>query len=562
MTVQRNGWPAAAALCLLWCFLGLTGHQPWKPDEAYSFGLVLHIFQTGDWVIPTLGGEPFMEKPPVFLVTAALFAKVFGGLLPLHDAARLASGFYLALTTLFIGLAARELGDRRNSHEAPLIFIACVGLFELSHRLQTDISLMAGVAIGIYGLALIPRRPGLAGLLLGTGSGLAFLSKGLIGPGLIGVSALGLLAFPQWRSVNFFKACLWSIVAALPWLLIWPWLLYQQSPEQFRVWFWVNNIARFVQTGDTGLGPKSESWFYTKTLPWFAWPALPLGLWGIWKQLGTGRLGSERVVLPLTAFVLMLICLGAAHDARGNYALPLLVPAALLGSLGAAELRPLGRALWYWSAVALFGLTAVATWVLWLLMLQDAPLALIQKLHQTEPGFVEQFRPFAVSVAALLSAGWLWLVLKMRTLSPAWSWAAGMTLLWGLFATLALPVIDYGRSYRSVMLDLAQHVPAADCIASHGLGEPQRAMLDYYAGIQTQRLETHPDANCTLLLVQQGYERDRMIVRKLYPPKPHPTQRQEPADPPASDWSLIWSGNRPGDDKETYELYRRVNLMP
>jgi TonB family protein len=40
-----------------------------------------HILQTGDWVVPTLAGEPFMEKPPAFFVTAAAFASLFGGVL-------------------------------------------------------------------------------------------------------------------------------------------------------------------------------------------------------------------------------------------------------------------------------------------------------------------------------------------------------------------------------------------------------------------------------------------------------------------------------------------------
>jgi 4-amino-4-deoxy-L-arabinose transferase-like glycosyltransferase len=547
MTVPRNGWIAAAALCLLWCVLGLTGHEPWKPDEAYSFGLVLHVLNTGDWIVPTLAGEPFMEKPPVFFVTAALFAKVFGGLLPLHDAARLATGFYLALTLLCIGLSARELGDRKNSYEAPLIFIACIGLFELSHRLQTDISLMAGVAIALYGQALAPRRAYLGGLLLGSGSGLAFLSKGLIGPGLIGVSTLGLLALPQWRNPNALKACAWAVAAALPWLLIWPWLLYDLSPQQFHVWLWDNNISRFVETGSSGLGPKSEAWFYSKTLPWFAWPALPLGIWALWKYWRGARLSDSRLLLPLTTFALMLTGLAVAHDARGNYALPLLVPVALLGSLGAAELGARGRAIWYWSGVTLFGLLAIFTWILWILMWQDAPLALVQKLHQAEPGFVEQFRPLAMSVAVLLSIGWAYLVLKMRRETPAWSWAAGSTLAWGLFSTLALPAVDYGRSYKSVMQDLAPQLRGDGCISSNGLGEPERALLQYYAGVVTERVEIRPQTHCPLLLIQQHPEHQLVDPQILLPQQT---------------WRLIWSGSRPGDDKETYELYRSANLSP
>ena len=115
---------------------GLLGRDPWKPDEAYSFGLVYHILQSGDWVVPTLAQEPFMEKPPLFYITAALFAKGFGWLLPLHDAARLANAFYLGLAFLFIGLAGEELYGRDKEQAGSsgwisvLALLGCVGLLE------------------------------------------------------------------------------------------------------------------------------------------------------------------------------------------------------------------------------------------------------------------------------------------------------------------------------------------------------------------------------------------------------------------------------------------------
>ena len=95
------------ALFAAWLLPGLFGHDPWKPDEAYTFGLVYHILESGDWLVPTLGGEPFVEKPPVFFWTAALFAKLFGWAMPLHDAAHLATAFYVCLTLLFTALAHR-----------------------------------------------------------------------------------------------------------------------------------------------------------------------------------------------------------------------------------------------------------------------------------------------------------------------------------------------------------------------------------------------------------------------------------------------------------------------
>src|SRR5271170_5171654 len=99
--------PAARApiplwwVCLLaaaWILPGLVGHDPWKPDEAYTFGIVYHTVQSGDWVVPELAQESFMEKPPLYYLSAAATASLLSPLLPLHDAARLTTGVYMALT--------------------------------------------------------------------------------------------------------------------------------------------------------------------------------------------------------------------------------------------------------------------------------------------------------------------------------------------------------------------------------------------------------------------------------------------------------------------------------
>ena len=37
-------------LLFVFVFAGLFGRDPWKPDEAYTMGIVHHIVQTGEWV--------------------------------------------------------------------------------------------------------------------------------------------------------------------------------------------------------------------------------------------------------------------------------------------------------------------------------------------------------------------------------------------------------------------------------------------------------------------------------------------------------------------------------
>jgi len=475
-----------------WLLLGLVGHDPWKPDEAYTFGLVFHILETGEWLVPTLGGLPFVEKPPIFFWTAAVFAKVFGGLLPLHDAARLAAGFYVGLTLWFAYL----LSGRRIA--APLILAGCLGYLQHAHQLITDNSLVAGVAMGLYGLKT--NR----GVWLGTGAGIAFLSKGLVGPGLLGVTALALLFLPAWR--HTWRSWPWAMLAFLPWALIWPWLLYRHSPALFHEWFVVNNFGRF--SGSAGLGGVLDHFHYVNALPWFAAPAWVLAACTLWR--------SRKDVTPdlqfaLVAFVAMLAVLSASSSARTLYGLPFLIPLALLA---AASAEALPR--WVDRAVAVvFAIAGAAGWLYWIF---------VSEVQAPKAG------PVAIGAAIGVTALWVW-SLSFRPALPA-RWLAGVTLVWGLAMTLYLPQLDWQKSYRQVAASMREvRRNNADCVAARDLTEPQRGMFHYYAGIK----EPAPQ-DCRLLLM-------------------HTSSAKEPA--PGEDWRLVWRGTRPGDDKEFFWLFSR-----
>jgi 4-amino-4-deoxy-L-arabinose transferase-like glycosyltransferase len=507
--VSSNKW--LLALIIAWVFLGLFGHDPWKPDEAYTFGLVYHILQTGDWVVPTLAGEPFVEKPPLFFITAAIFAKLFGWALPLHDAARLASAFYVVIALYFVAKTARSL-------HAPLLLVACLGYVHHAHLLITDNSLVAGMALGLYGFSISNSKSIRGGLLAGTGAGIAFLSKGLLGPGLLGLTALALLVFPAWRNPGFLKSWLWAALAFAPWALLWPWLLHQRSPELFHEWFWVQNLGRF--TGTHQIGGVPDHWHYVKALPWFALPAWPLAAWMLFSQRKL-ILSKAEVQLPLVTFVVMFALLSASSLARQIYALPMLLPLCVLAAGGIDSLpawirNPLDKAA-AWGAAIL----ALALWALWIALLAGwhAPLF---------PGFTAQVVPALLVSAMAITAGWAYFV---RWNDLAVRWAAGMTLIWGLAMTLWLPALDYLKTYRGVIADMQRHRPAgAACITAPDLSEPQRAVFHYFAGI----LKSEETKDCPLLLL-------------------HTSSIKPPALDPK--WLLLWNGGRPGDDREHFWLF-------
>ena len=118
--------------------------------------------------------------------------------------------------------------------------------------------------------------------------------------------------------------------------------------------------------------------------------------------------------------------------------------------------------------------------------------------------------PFALAVAGTLA--WLALV-RWRTgrhQHALWKSlvlpAGGVALAWLLLMTLWLPLLDYARSNRPWVAQLAPHVPAGACVAAPGYPRSAVAALEQYgrwrveAGSAVQR----PAARCMLRQERRG----------------------------------------------------------
>ena len=536
-----TGIPAGVWVTILvaaWILFGLIGHDPWKADEAHTFGVVVDQLRSGDWVVPTLAGEPFVEKPPLFYIASATSAYLFGGWLPLHDAARLATGFFVGVTLLFLGLAARELYGRGYAAATVIVFISCLGTFVRLHQIVTDVALLAGMAVGIFGLALARRTFWSASFALGMGAACAFLAKGLLGPGLLALTALLLLAFAQWRSRRYLRVMALAALIAIPPAAIWMVALYARSSNLFNEWLVINNFGRFL--GLTNIGPHNPPGYYVYTLLWYALPALPLAgfaLWAAWRRPGTEAARREMQLPTLLAAVVASV-LGIASDSRELYLLPLMLPLSLLAARGIPWLPATGVRAMSSGARWGLGIAALVIWLGWLALVTGFPAQVHSVLLAYQPGFAPRFLwiHLSLAIAATLLAG-LALVRPTESSGHALTqWAAGLTLCWALLATLWVPFFDAGKSYRAMIQSLATQLPNRGCVASLHLGEPQRGLLVYFARVTTVRLEAVPDAQCETLLVQ-GW-------------------RTTGAPPPMPDWVAVWEGARPGDLKELYRLYR------
>jgi 4-amino-4-deoxy-L-arabinose transferase-like glycosyltransferase len=525
-------------VCLAWLLPGLVGHDPWKTDEALALGAVSGMLRSGDWALPIIAGEPYLERAPLFFWVAAAFAKVFGSWLPLHDAARLASGLFMAITMGSVHVAATALHGPRAGRIAVLLLIGCLGLLIRAHEMSTDLAGLAGVAVGIAGLALARSRPWIGGPVLGAGLAAAFLGDGLIPALLVGVLALVLpLAFGAWRSRPYAMAVAAGALIALALAGAWPLILSQRDGNLAAQWLGMALATRWA--GQPGRGALADLAYFTKILPWYAWPALPLAAWTAWRAR---RSLAKRpdLHLPLAASILFFAILSLLAEAREANAMPLLVPLVLLG-VAELDTLPRGAASFLdWFGVTTFALMAIALWLGFVAAMTGSPAAVADWLQREVPGYEYPFRFIPFALATLLTCIWIVVVARsLRTTRRAVvNWTAGITMVWMLTMMLGLPVIDQARSYRGLAARLAAQLGDSPCTIGAGVGDAQRALLDYFAGLRLLA-QDHPEAaRCATLVVQ--------VTRGNLPPFDD------------AGWREAWRGSRPGDRNEAFVLLRRA----
>ena len=232
-------------LCAAWILLGLFGHDPWKPDDATTFGIAHDILSNDDWLTPQLAGAPTTERPPLFYAVAAASAATLRPVLALHDGARVANALCLGLTLWLLALASRELYGAAFRWLPVLVFIGCIGLWDRAHALAPEIGLLPAYALALYALAMAPRRALASGVLLGTSTGIAFLIRGTPWAVMIALTALLLIAFPRWRTRSYVGTLGLAILVAAPFLIAWPLSMYLRGPEILGQWWEGQSIARF-----------------------------------------------------------------------------------------------------------------------------------------------------------------------------------------------------------------------------------------------------------------------------------------------------------------------------
>jgi len=516
-------------LSLIFLLTGLVGHEPWRPLESTSISIILDIIQNNQVIMPMAASDSLITHPPLYSYVGAAFGKLFSPILSLHDAARLANIFWVSLTLVSLGLMTRELWGEGFGRQAGLIFIGSVGLILNIHSLIPELATLLGYTMSLYAFSLYFRRPFRASMVLGFGSGIAFLSGAVTPLIVIYLSSIFLLIFKNWRNKRYFIFIAISSIITI--FVISPWLysFHYLEPEMFLSW--IKTIK---------LHPESLFKYHLQGILWFTWPALPLAIWLVIKDFKL-ILSHKKLQIPIIFFLVLIITISTTGQPNQTNLIPFTIPLSII-AVGAIDRLNRGSAsALNWFGILIFGLIGFLIWLGWFAMLTEIPGKIYERMFFNSSNFVAEFELFNFIFALVITLLWLASIVKFKITnrSAISNWSLGITMVWVTLITLWGPFIDNRKDYKIIFNDVKQHlIKSSSCVYVNNLSDSQINLLHYYSGIRG----TNPNVenkDCRLVLISLTEEREIPAEYKL--------------------WNEIWTGKRLSDKNYFILLAKKIS---
>jgi len=486
LLTRSRVWIVGAVLLL--GMLGAGDHGMWTPDEPRVAAVAKEMAETGDVIVPTLGGVPFVEQPPLGYALFAAGWRTLGPWLGEDSAFRMTAILLGLATVLLTARLAHLLVGPNAAVLAAAILATEAGFIVTTHTVRCDSPLVFFVtaSIGCAAEAYLRDRPWflLPAALAAAGG---FLSKGPIAVVFIGLAAVPLflagLRGPKaggairWWGMHVAAAAL----ATLP-VAAWMAALYQRGGDAWNAWFWDNQVGRFSGAA-TALGHHNpHAYLYyvwngsIALLPWSI--ALVPWVWNVWRDIRSRRFGWRDASLALWGWG-ALVFLTASVTKRDIYLEPALPAFAIM--VAAVLERPVAAWLsgWFrfWCGLCI-ALLAVAVASPWLVH------AFARRTPEPVFAWLSHWHAPHLLALAFLAAGIAALV-RWR------DWHSQPTLVTALLSALAMaglmsvgfPAIDRVKNMREPARTFAASVPDAGKARTGCwiISETDRAALSLHA---------------------------------------------------------------------------------
>ena len=332
-------WLLLAGFCGPLFFFGLSSFGLLGADEPRYAQVAREMLARHDWITPTLGGQPWLEKPVLYYWQAMLAYKICG----VTDwAARLPAAVDATFMVIAIFMFLRRF---RTGFEldGALIAASAAGIVGFARAASMDMALAASFAVAMlawYAWNACGNKVYLAGfygfIALGT------LAKGPVAPFLAAATVIGFAAAQ--KNFRLIVKTLWVpgilvfLLVALPWYIA----VQLRNPEFFRVFILEHNFSRF---GTNRYHHPQPFWFYlpiviVALLPWaaFAVTALYENLRAWWAKRAAHQSEDAFNLFLAIWFLLPLLFFSLSKSKLPGYILPA-VPAGTLLLVDYVRLR-------------------------------------------------------------------------------------------------------------------------------------------------------------------------------------------------------------------------------
>ncbi len=503
MSVRDLAILVCGAVVLFTAALG--SRDLWNPNEPIYGRAVVEMSERGDWLIPTVNGTVFAEKPILYYWMALAASRVTGNVneftLRLPSVAAALLGIIL---TCYLVL---PYAGRNRALISGLLLGTMYIVFWCARSIQMDILVLASTVGTLLPLSRMADHgmPQYRGWLwAGLAAGLGFLAKGPVALVLPAV-AFTLYALATRRPRLLFNIRMWPGVLLFA-AVGGSWYCVLLAGGHFDVINEVlirQNFSRFVAAWD-----HQRPWHYY--LGYFWQDFAP---WSWFVPLAAflpGRDDDQRLLRKLSwAWIIGIILFFSLSDSkRSPYVLPIAPAVAILAAdvihrLATGRLSDRLRI----AGLSIHGLLAV--------IFAAAGLALIVAVPSRYP----QYLSLALATAAALLAGsaaiWTGIIIsrRLRALAPA-ALAATAVTIYLIAGIWLLPIGNQYKSARPVGTILKAEASTGTDIVSYGLWA-WRAEYSYYGAQNIRVIEGLSDLRRfwdgsppRLVLVEEGFLED------------------------------------------------------
>jgi len=233
-----------------------------EPREA---GVAAGMLQSGQFLVPTLNGRPFLEKPPLSYWLQAASIDTFGYK---PFAPRLPSALAgIATVLIFVFFLRKSPYQRWLVLITGTLLITMASFFGYTRTAGQDTLLCFGISLALLSFYFVRESPNRSlWVLFSIGIAIATMTKGIVGLAIPGCVIFTYLLY-ETLSVNkrfaiadWIKPAGFALLGLLP-ILLWLLLLFNaQGADAVKEIVWANSVGRF--SGDYSQGAHAEPFYY------------------------------------------------------------------------------------------------------------------------------------------------------------------------------------------------------------------------------------------------------------------------------------------------------------